>query len=183
MWSLCCCCMHLWLVTWNFVEWRCFCRRRFSFLRHPVLSRTCFSTRMLRGAIMFSSTYRSGGVLCPRCILSALISRTMLPLCVQYGCGQYNSCGGHAFSVDGKSWTFTGQAYTSHTVYTDGTTYDFPYCERPHLIFAEDGVTPLALTNGVKPGWGQGGDQSFTLLRPLATPSTNWKSEVSYGSV
>lgn len=88
---------------------------------------------------------------------------------LQYGCGAHNSCGGHAFSVDGKAWTFTGTAYTSHTLYSDGSSADFPYCERPHFVFAEDGTTPLALTNGVKPGWGEGGDQSFTLLRPLAT--------------
>lgn len=88
---------------------------------------------------------------------------------LQYGCGAHNSCGGHAFSVDGKAWQFTGTAYTSHTIYDDGSVTDFPYCERPHFVFAEDGTTPLALTNGVKPGWGEGGDQSFTLLRPLAT--------------
>ena len=87
---------------------------------------------------------------------------------LQYGCGTHNSCGGHAFSLDGKAWKFTGTAYTSHTVYEDGSSLDFPYCERPHFIFAEDGTTPLALTNGVKPGWGKGADQSFTLLRPLA---------------
>ena len=73
----------------------------------------------------------------------------------------------------------------------------YPYCERPHLVFAEDGVTPVALTNGkysqytgdppllvisrphmtdivlitgVKMGMQAGianDDQSFTLLRPL----------------
>ncbi len=89
---------------------------------------------------------------------------------LQYGCGEHNNCGGHAFSEDGgKTWTFTGTAYSGFTEYDDGTSFEFPYCERPHLIFATDGVTPVALTNGVKPGWGQGGDQSFTLLRPLAT--------------
>lgn len=87
---------------------------------------------------------------------------------LQYGCGADNSCGGHAFSEDGKAWTFTGNAYTSHTRYADGSSADFPFCERPHFVFDKDGVTPLALTNGVKPGWGSGGDQSFTLLRPLA---------------
>ena len=87
---------------------------------------------------------------------------------LQYGCGTDHSCGGHAYSVDGKAWTFTGSAYTSHTRYDDGSSADFPFCERPHFVFAADGTTPLALTNGVKPGWGAGGDQSFTLLRPLA---------------
>ena len=44
--------------------------------------------------------------------------------------------------------------------------------QRPHLVFAEDGVTPVALTNGVKMGPQTGmanDDQSFTLLRPLRT--------------
>ena len=39
-------------------------------------------------------------------------------------------------------------------------------------MFAEDGVTPVALTNGVKMGPQPGmanDDQSFTLLRPLRT--------------
>ena len=95
---------------------------------------------------------------------------------LQYGCGAHNSCGGHAFSADGKAWKFTGTAYTSHTEYDDGSSADFPYCERPHFVFAADGTTPLALTNGVKPGWGEGGDQSFTLLRPLATSQGEWRA-------
>eukprot|EP00041_Stephanoeca_diplocostata_P029789 m.887075 g.887075 ORF g.887075 m.887075 type:complete len:401 (+) comp23634_c0_seq3:572-1774(+) len=86
---------------------------------------------------------------------------------VMYGCGEHNTCGGHAFSEDGRRWRWGGTAYTGLVNFTDGTSYDFPYVERPHLVFDKDGVTPVALTNGVKPGWGADGDQSFTLLRPL----------------
>ena len=78
--------------------------------------------------------------------------------------------GSHAYSKDGLSWTYTGQCYTGVTKYTDGSTFSYPYCERPHLVFAADGVTPVALTNGVKVGEQkgiEGEDQSFTLLRPL----------------
>lgn len=86
---------------------------------------------------------------------------------LMYGCG---TCGSHAFSTDGLHWTYTGVAYTSATKFTDGTETTFGYCERPHLVFDTDGVTPVALTNGVKmgamPGM-QNDDQSYTLLRPL----------------
>ena len=78
-----------------------------------------------------------------------------------------NNCVSHAFSADGTTWTFTGVAATADTHYTDGTSTSFAYLERPHLIFDESGTKPVALTNGVKPGWGVMQDQSFTLLRPL----------------
>ena len=64
-------------------------------------------------------------------------------------------------------------AATADTAYTDGTTETFGHCERPHVIFDESGTKPIALTNGVKLTQAQSGlgndDQSFTLLRPLAT--------------
>ena len=89
---------------------------------------------------------------------------------LMYGCGERGStCGSHGFSLDGVHWTYTGVAYTSVTKYNDGTTVEYPYCERPHLIFGKDGQ-PVALTNGVKLGPVAGitnDDQSFTLLRPL----------------
>lgn len=89
---------------------------------------------------------------------------------VMYDCGEHSPCGGHAFSVDGWKWMWGGTCYNGTVRYDDGSTFDFPYVERPHLIFDRDGVTPVALTNGVKPGWGIDGDQSFTLLRPLKAP-------------
>lgn len=78
-----------------------------------------------------------------------------------------DNCVSHAFSADGHKWTLTGIAATSDTHYTDGTSTTFPYLERPKLMFDESGTKPVALTNGVKPGWGVMADQSFTLLRPL----------------
>lgn len=86
---------------------------------------------------------------------------------LMYGC---DTCGSHAYSRDGLNWVYTGKAYTSATEFTDGGTTVFPYCERPHLVFDKDGVTPVALTNGVKLGKQAGlvnDDQSYTLLRPL----------------
>merc|ERR1719329_1427243 len=85
---------------------------------------------------------------------------------MMYDC---DNCVGHAHSADGNSWTWTGIAATADTVYKDGTSATFSHLERPQLVFAKDGKTPIALTNGVKTE--QTGlannDQSFTLLRPL----------------
>jgi len=85
---------------------------------------------------------------------------------IMYDC---ENCVGHAHSADGLAWTYTGTAATADTTYTDGSSVSFSHLERPQLVFAEDGFTPLALTNGVKTD--QTGlsndDQSFTLLRPL----------------
>jgi hypothetical protein len=68
-------------------------------------------------------------------------------------------------------WTYTGTAATADTTYTDGTkeTPAFSHCERPHLVMDKTGKVPLALTNGVKIQGLSNDDQSFTLLRPLAT--------------
>ena len=80
-----------------------------------------------------------------------------------------DACTAHAASLDGKTWKYTGTAATATTHYADGTSVTFSHSERPHILFAEDGVTPVALTNGVKDDstWLQNTDQSFTLLRPL----------------
>ena len=76
-------------------------------------------------------------------------------------------CGGHAYSADGVHWIYSGVAYTNHVDHTDGTSTTFTRRERPHLVFADDGCTPLALTNGVVPG-GSTGDASHTLLQRVA---------------
>ena len=49
--------------------------------------------------------------------------------------------------------------------------------DRPKLLFARDGTTPIALTNGVGAGFpagapGMDADQTFTLLQPLASSAT-----------
>ena len=62
---------------------------------------------------------------------------------------------------------YSGLAYTNHVDHTDGTSTTFTRRERPHLVFADDGCTPLALTNGVVPG-GSTGDASHTLLQRVA---------------
>ena len=58
--------------------------------------------------------------------------------------------------------------------FTDGTAMLTMMRERPHLVYAEDGHTMLALTNGAAPGpctQGQkphaGNDYSYTLLQKI----------------
>jgi len=89
-------------------------------------------------------------------------------------------CGGHAFSEDGAAWTYTGFAYSNNASYSDGSFQVFVRRERPHLLFGADGVTPVALSNGVQyappPGvtCTIGGSPSvcdpiFTLVQPVRT--------------
>merc|ERR1719215_374734 len=78
-----------------------------------------------------------------------------------------DTCTAHAFSVDGLKWSYGGTAATAETLYTDGGSESFGHCERPHVIFDKDGVSPVALTNGVKVPGLSNDDLSFTLLRPL----------------
>ena len=63
-----------------------------------------------------------------------------------------------------------GSAYDHHVTLDNGTQIEFHRRERPHLVFAADGVTPLALTNGAGiDGIGQYGDATWTFLQPLET--------------
>ena len=89
-------------------------------------------------------------------------------------------CGGHAFSADGIAWTYTGYAYSNAANYSDGSWEVFARRERPHLLFAQDGTTPIALSNGVQYAAPPdvsctiGGartvcDPIFTLVQPIAT--------------
>jgi len=57
--------------------------------------------------------------------------------------------GGHAFSTDGASWTYTGTAYGNAANYSDGSWQVFQRRERPHLLFDARGL-PVALSNGVQ---------------------------------
>jgi hypothetical protein len=59
-------------------------------------------------------------------------------------------CGGHAFSTDGHTWIYTGMAYGNNATYVDGSWQFFSRRERPHILFAADGLTPIALSNGVQ---------------------------------
>ena len=79
--------------------------------------------------------------------------------------------GMHLWSIDGGfNWNgyFDGTyAYQPYTQFNDGTNITFVHCERPHLIFDNDGITPIALTNGAIPPETPQGDYSYTLLRPI----------------
>ena len=82
--------------------------------------------------------------------------------------------GGHQFSVDGgRSWSTCidncSTAYGGSIEFTDGTVGKFIMRERPHLVFAADGYTPLALTNGAAPGpmANNTNAYSYTLLQKL----------------
>ena len=78
--------------------------------------------------------------------------------------------GGHAYSVDGKSWTFTGTSWSNRVTFSDGSKYAFSRRERPHLIVR--GGSIVALTTSVQYGIGapislDGEDASYTLLQKV----------------
>ena len=89
-------------------------------------------------------------------------------------------CGGHAFSVDGWTWVYTGAAYGNNVSYADGSWQYFTRRERPHLLFADDGFTLIALSNGVQyavnatcdiNGQPTLCDPIFTLVQGIAQPA------------
>ncbi len=75
-------------------------------------------------------------------------------------------CGGHAYSETGADWHYpyiNGSAYWENVTLSSGEVLEFHRRERPHLVFAPDGVTPKALTNGVGlDGIGRFGDATWT---------------------
>ena len=71
--------------------------------------------------------------------------------------------GGHAFSADGRSWKFAGQAYGPRMTYTDGSGIDFGRRERPQVLSLNG--TPSFLFTGVQPKSGL----SYTQVQPIAT--------------
>jgi hypothetical protein len=98
--------------------------------------------------------------------------------------------GGHAFSADGAQWTYTGTAYGNSANFTDGTWQTFARRERPHLLFAADGYTPVALSNGVQFAAPEGVacsiggvaatcDPVFTLVTPINSSSSSSSSSSS----
>ena len=88
--------------------------------------------------------------------------------------------GGHAFSRDGREWTYGGVAWgdaehprKTAVAFDDGTNYTFTRLERPHLIFDAKGA-PTHLVNAAQYGGGKdpgttgdNGDASYTLVRPI----------------
>jgi hypothetical protein len=89
--------------------------------------------------------------------------------------------GGHAFSRDGLSWTYSGVAwgnpeqprgYIAH--FTDGGTYNFTRLERPHFIFDATGqpthlVSAAQYMPGVRtgPGDAHNDDASYTMVQAI----------------
>jgi hypothetical protein len=69
--------------------------------------------------------------------------------------------GGHAFSADGLSWTFAGQAYGFGINYTDGSTAVNKRRERPQVVSI--GGKPALLFTGVTPQKGP----SRTTVQPI----------------
>jgi hypothetical protein len=78
---------------------------------------------------------------------------------------EHPSCGGHAFSRDGWTWTLTNSpAYTSIVNTTDGGSHNFNRRERPHLLFDDNGTTPVMLFTSLT-NWNFtvfGTDKAFT---------------------
>eukprot|EP01060_Flectonema_neradi_P040868 TRINITY_DN946_c0_g1_i9.p1 TRINITY_DN946_c0_g1~~TRINITY_DN946_c0_g1_i9.p1 ORF type:complete len:462 (+),score=98.84 TRINITY_DN946_c0_g1_i9:69-1454(+) len=94
-----------------------------------------------------------------------------------HGGGWGQPFGFHYWSTDnGKTWGDHNDvhAYDSKMTHTTDPTETLSRRERPHLVFAKDGKTPVALTNGATPVWPCDDpnncpvDYCFTSLQPLA---------------
>ena len=74
--------------------------------------------------------------------------------------------GGHACSLDGRHWVYTGTAYNTSVRFADGSVTTYVRRERPHLIFADSmrPSTPTHLSTGVQYG---DRDATFTLVQPI----------------
>jgi len=87
----------------------------------------------------------------------------------------YLSCGSLAYSKDTWNWSMNSEPSYNHTVQwrepNGSVTEDmFLSRQRPKLIFAEDGITPLYLTNGVLASGIGGGGMEFTVAIPFNVP-------------
>ena len=69
--------------------------------------------------------------------------------------------GGHAFSADGRSWSFAGQAYGFEMNYTDGSSVTLKRRERPQVVSI--GGEPAFLFTGAMPEHGL----SRTQVQPI----------------
>ena len=88
----------------------------------------------------------------------------------------HSTFGGHAYSLDAVSWTYSLEVPFNNTVeYTDGDVVSLQRRERPHLIFDSAGYI-THLTNGVQPAPtnekhpidGFQNDYTYTLIQPVA---------------
>jgi hypothetical protein len=92
----------------------------------------------------------------------------------------HSTFGGHAFSRDGISWTYSNTVpFTNEVDYTDGDKVMLQRRERPHLIFDDKGFI-THLTNGVQPPPSSQrsppskdfqNDYTYTLVQPVTTQS------------
>ena len=94
---------------------------------------------------------------------------------------QYKSCGSLAYSKDTWKWTLNNEPSYNSTIQWrepngDITEDKFLSRQRPKIIFAEDGITPLYLTNGVLASEVGGGGMEFTLAIPFNVPANTDKS-------
>ena len=80
--------------------------------------------------------------------------------------------GAHAFSLDAKDWVYSRAEAFSRTVqFEDNSTVQYTRRERPEFIFDQTTGEITHLVSGVCDGvvqTGQG-DQSYTLVQPVAT--------------
>merc|ERR1712241_1009492 len=84
-------------------------------------------------------------------------------------------CGSLAHSKDTWNWTLNNEPCYNGTVLWkehngDVTVDKFLSRQRPKIIFSEDGITPLYLTNGVLASEVGGGGMEFTLAMPFNVP-------------
>ena len=104
--------------------------------------------------------------------------------------------GPHAWSLDGYTWQLAPNhaldAYGPNATFVDAPLISGGCRERPSLIFAADGTTPIALVNGFSPNPSKVGatpsgscrysgiDYSFTLIQPIATEQVELEASPSY---
>ena len=82
------------------------------------------------------------------------------------GNGQELMVGTHSFSEDGRTWWYGGLAYTNRVNFTDWSHVNLNRRERPHVVFAENGRTPIALIGSAEVG-GKHDDWGFVLLQQI----------------
>ena len=101
-------------------------------------------------------------------------------------CAQGVACGGHAWSVDGVSFSnLTIGSFGPYVRFANGSSWHTAYVERPQVTMAKDGVTPLAFFVGMgRRGYydsctwaqrfctGKGGEKCGPMLPPPPPPPT-----------
>ena len=85
---------------------------------------------------------------------------------------EHPDAGGLAWSRDGFDWTLPNDAsYTTVVQHSDGSSRTYGRRERPYLLFAEDGVTPLFLFTSLT-DWdtlnATGTDHAFSFAQKIA---------------